>query len=453
MLDLILQGVMLVDPEKNTLSIGDLGIAKGKIAAKGEANTLKGKNVFPLKGYAVAPGMIDAHAHVEARPRSGFLSLAQGITTTVGGNCGGGSVNFAQFKEKCKAGFFLHQMEFVGHNALRNALGIERYQKATQEETQKMCSMAHLALSQGAIGISFGLGYAPGYSYEEVSALLQVAGTHSAFASVDTQLDTPDDIGHLCKVMALSQKAGVRLLLSHFVYQYGAQRTLLDQALAAVEQARANGTDVWVDSGLYTWWVSGLGSPLFEKEYVEKMGYHNYVVTTGEHKGQVLDEALYEHTRKEHGHEALLEMSGCEDRVYEILQKPYCIPSSDAGEYKEGEGHPQVAGNFARLIHQTVTEQKLWTLPQAIAKASLLPSQVFGLPQKGRLSIGADADLFVFDVDSYQDRSWFSGLGNAPDTQAQGVKMVLLMGKVAFLDGKYVDNTLGRLFTTKNPSK
>ncbi|MBQ3864330.1 MAG: amidohydrolase family protein [Clostridia bacterium] len=450
MLETVLKKVYLVDPEKEAVVPGDLGIRDGKIAAVAAANTLQGETEYDLEGWYVAPGMIDVHAHIECRPRAGTLSLAQGVTTTVGGNCGGGPADFAAFTERCREGFLINQMDYVGHNAIRNVLGIDRYQEATGKEVIQMCALAEKAMEQGAIGISFGLGYAPGYTYGEVEELMHLAGEHGGFTAVDTQLDTEDDLGHLERVIETSRKAGTRLLISHFVYQYGVQEKLLTDALAVVEAARRNGADVWIDSGMYTWWVSGLGSPLFEQEYVEKMGYDRFMITTGDHKGEVLTPELYRHARAEHGREALLEMSGTEEEVYRILEKPYCALSSDAGEYAPGEGHPQVAGSFARFFHQMVIVRRKMTLPQAIAKVTLFPAKLFRLSGKGRLRESADADLVVFDPASYRDTAWFGGSDGVPDRMAEGVKMVFVNGKPAFAEGKVLNAQAGRLLTVRN---
>ena len=146
----------------------------------------------------------------------------------------------------------------------------------------------------------------------------------------------------------------------------------------------------------------------------------------------------------------IIRSHGVSREVYRILEKPYCALSSDAGEYAPGEGHPQVAGSFARFFHQMVIVRRKMTLPQAIAKVTLFPAKLFRLSGKGRLRESADADLVVFDPASYRDTAWFGGSDGVPDRMAEGVKMVFVNGKPAFAEGKVLNAQAGRLLTVRN---
>ncbi len=59
--DAVVKNGMIVYPEK--LAFGDIGISGGKIAAVGGAGTLQGKEVVDAAGRYVLPGVIDPHAH------------------------------------------------------------------------------------------------------------------------------------------------------------------------------------------------------------------------------------------------------------------------------------------------------------------------------------------------------------------------------------------------------
>ena len=78
-------------------------------------------------------------------------------------------------------------------------------------------------------------------------------------------------------------------------------------------------------------------------------------------------------------------------------------------------GHPRGAGTYACVLGKYVQVEKVLSMMDAIRKTSLMPaprleSMSPQMRQKGRIKIGADADIAVFDparvIDkaTYEDR-------------------------------------------------
>ena len=104
-----------------------------------------------------------------------------------------------------------------------------------------------------------------------------------------------------------------------------------------------------------------------------------------------------------------------------------------------GRGHPRACGTFPRVLSRYVRSGVL-TLDDAIRRMTSLPAAQLGLPNKGRLSVGADADVVIFDPEHITDRATFA----APLTPPAGISRVFVGGKPVLRDGEILDRRAGR---------
>lgn len=446
MLDLLIVDGLLIDPERRTATPGYVGIEHGRIACTGSGSTPPARAVIDAAGHMVCPGFIDVHGHLDGDVRTGMLSLHQGVTTTVGGNCGYSPDDLEVFFARQEAlGYPIHQAEFIGHSfSLRRQVGIEDpFAAATPAQIQRMVELARRALAHGACGVSFGLGYAPGTTHEEALALCEQAAAQGRIVAIDTNMRTKSDLFSLVEVLCLARQSKAPMLVSHFVYQYGDH--MEEEALALMAHAREHGIDIWADSGMYTHWATSIGCALFEPYLLRdnQIELWHLRMATGEHRGQVLDQALYDHVRAEHPHDTVVVQVDHEEAVFTILRPEYVMPSSDAGPYQPGEGHPQIAGTFPRFFAEMVTHRGDLSWPEAIARATLLPAQTLRMADRGRLRAGCAADLVIFDPHTLRDRADYVGLG-LPDALPEGILHVIVDGTHALCNGKVLCGTAGR---------
>lgn len=446
MLDLVIVDGLLIDPERLVAEPGYVGIEHHRIACIGSGSPPPARSVIDAAGNMVCPGFIDVHGHLDGHVRTGLLSLHQGVTTTIGGNCGYSPDDLDAFFSGQEAlGYPIHQAEFIGHSfSLRRQVGIEDpFATATPAQIQQMAALAERALDKGACGISFGLGYAPGTTHEEALALCEQAAAQGRIVAIDTNMRTKSDLFSLVEVLYLARQSKARMLVSHFVYQYGDR--IEEEALALMEHAREHGIDIWADSGMYTHWATSIGCALFEPHLLQdsQIELWHLRMATGEHRGQVLDQALYEHVRAEHPNDAVVVEVDHEEAVFTILRASYVMPSSDAGSYEPGEGHPQIAGTFPRFFAKMVADRKDLSWPEAIARATLLPARTLGLSDRGRLREGCAADLVIFDPHALRDRADYVGLG-LPDALPDGILHVIVGGIHALSNRRVLCDTAGR---------
>lgn len=444
--DVVIKNGIVVDPENAEIIYKNIGILGNKIAKITNENII-GKTKIDAKGLIVSPGFIDIHAHIDGHSECGRLSAMQGVTTTVGGNCGGGPLDLKGFfTDQEKKGFLINQAQLIGHSfTLRAAVGINNpYISANKEEICKMSDITEKSFKNGAIGLSFGIEYAPGSSKEEIMTLSKIAKKYNKIVPIHTNVNLPRDLTSLRHAIEISEYTGAHVLISHFVYQYGTG--IMTEALDMVDDARKRGLKVSVDSGMYSAFSTFIGSTIYDEDYIEKLGwkYENMLVATGKYKGKKLTAKIYSELRNYSKDESVICFAGVEEEVYEALKKDYVMLSSDTGPSPTGktsEGHPQNAGTFPRFLRKMVRERKDLTLIQAVRKCTILPAITLGLLSKGRMREGSDADIVIFDINKICDRAKFPDVGT-PDAKPEGIPYVIVSGKLIIKNSEFVKNVM-----------
>ena len=99
------------------------------------------------------------------------------------------------------------------------------------------------------------------------------------------------------------------------------------------------------------------------------------------------------------------------------INSPLTAIASDGG-ISEGKGHPRSSGTYARVLGHYVREAKSLTLNEAIRKMALMPAQRLeklapAFRNKGRIKLGADADIAVFDPNTVIDKSTYQAPADA----------------------------------------
>ncbi|HHX86879.1 MAG TPA: hypothetical protein GX693_01720 [Firmicutes bacterium] len=176
--DLVINNGTVIEPSQGIVTVANVGIKDGKIGAVTRA-TLTAKKIIDAGLQVVCPGFVDIHCHVDNYPYAGRCFVLQGVTTAIGGNCGISPIPPDDFfRQMMEQSFPIHQGQLVGHSfTMREEVGAtNNYKPASEQQIARMVELAEQRLSQGGLGISFGLEYAPGSSYQEIIALFRAAG-------------------------------------------------------------------------------------------------------------------------------------------------------------------------------------------------------------------------------------------------------------------------------------
>ena len=439
MFEIVISDGTLVDPCSKRSTVANIGISGGKIV-KITKEQIEGKTTISAKGKIVCPGFIDPHAHVEGNADCAKVMAAMGVTSVINGNCGNSPEHLEEFLEQQEGqGFLINQFEQVGHTTLRILAGnTDRYAASTPDQIARMKELAAEAMESGVYGLSFGLEYVPGSSFEEVLELARVAAAYDKIVSIHTRKDCYAGLASLQEAIDISRQTGAAVNISHLTYMFGLG--MAAEAIHMIEAAMREGLDISVDSGLYSAFATEIGSAVFDEDCFEKWNrdYSCIVAGTGKYRGQRLNKEMFYELRKHFPHESGIGMVGKEYEVYEILERPYVMVGTDAGtQYDQGRpGHPQDAGTYPKFFKQMLREQNRISLIDAIDRCTWQVAKRFHIPDKGILAEGADADLVIFDLEEIEDRAHYPCFGDT-DTRPEGITAVIIGGVLA-VEGKTV---------------
>ncbi len=441
--DLAINNATLVEPASNIVTVANLGITGTKIGAVTRAD-IKGRRVIDAGLKVVCPGFVDIHSHVDNYMYGGKLFARQGITTAIGGNCGLSPKSPEQFfEDMAESGFPINQGQMVGHSfTLRDEVGTkDPYTPADEEQTQKMRTLVEDRLAEGALGLSIGLEYSPGSSYEEVKALCRIAALYNKPVSIHGRYDSWRGLESINESLQLARETGASIQIAHLAYMVG--MGMMTEALSMIAEARHQGYDIAADCGLYSAFASFIGCAVFDPGSLEKWGcdYSDLYVSTGPFANQQCNKKLFDKLREEEPDTVITAFAGQDHEVYEALAADFVMVSTDGcvGSPEPGTGHPQDSGTFPRFFRMMVRETGKLSLLEAVKKCTLMPAQRLNLSQKGHLRPGADADIVIFNLKKITDNSTYPGMGK-PDAPPTGIDYVIVNGTPVVDEGRYLDD-------------
>ncbi len=444
--DIVLKGGTVMDPETEFEGIRNVGIIGDKIVEISEKD-LKGAVEIDVKGLVVSPGFIDLHVHGMTNKAHEY-QVRDGVTTALeleGGIAflgdwlsekkGNSIVNFGATAahstiRALAMGQYEHYfaeakkiIEVEGVNSpnllkLQINLGRAAYQKLSVEEIAKMKPMFMEELAAGALGIGVPVGYYPGSSHGEIFRVYELAAeTQAPVFSHTRGFGMPG----IQEAIANATTSGAPL---HIVHANSLSLGEIQVTLDMVASAQKRGLDITTEVYPYTAASTSLESAIFDEGWQEKLGI-TYKDIQWEATGERLTEQTFKEFR-ERGGVVIIHMMKPEWIVKGIQDKRTLI-GSDGMPYAPG-AHPRTAGTFSRVLGRYVREQKVIGLMDALKKMTIMPANRLEkiapmMREKGRLQVGADADITVFDPATIMDKADFSGL-----KYSEGVQYVIING-------------------------
>ena len=435
--DLVLANGRVMDPESRLDAVRNVGIRAGKIAAI-SAQALAGRQVIDAKGLVVTAGFIDLHSHGQT-PENYDFKARDGVTTALELEVGVSPV--APWYQAREGKSRINFGATVGHIPARMAVMHDTglllprdevvNKAATPDQIAQAFALIRKGLEEGALGIGTGIAYIPTVTREEILNLFQIAATRKVPIYVHMRNSGPVEPGAMDSIEEVIADAAATGASTHIVHLTSTCLAETPQCLRFVKGARARGLDITTEAYPYTAGMTDLGSAIFEKGWQQRLGNIGYGDLQWAATGERLTEESFGRFRKQGG---MVAIHGIPEAMARLaMADPDVIVASD-GILEKGKGHPRAAGTYARVLARYVRDQHALALMDALRKMSLMPALRLDLPSKGRIRVGGDADITVFDPQQVQDMATF----DQPAQYSRGFRYVLVNGVPVVSQGELV---------------
>lgn len=440
----------LIDPANQVQARLNLLLEDGRVAAVTEEE-LEADRVIDAAGKVVAPGFIDIHMH-EDPVKDGRIEfcifdamLRMGVTTAVGGNCGINVYDPGKYLDLVdRDGAPVNVMMLAGHEYYRNLSGAsDKYGPVTEEQLERMKEGLTAALDAGCAGISYGLRYVPGTDRREFLETASCCRKDHCLISAHVRDDEDRIFSAVEEVAEAAEVYGIPVQISHIGSMGGFGQ--MEKLLRQVAGYRLNGLDVACDCYPYFAFSTRIGATTYDDGWLERYhcDYSACQLMEGKYKGQRCTAETFAEMRRDFPECLTVCYVMLESDVRRALSDPGVMLGSD-GLIDNGQGHPRAAGTFPRFLARFVREGDV-SLYDGIAKMTAMPAERLGLKNKGRLNVGADADVVIFDPDGIRDGATFE----EPMLPPSGIDCVLIGGEIAAKDCQVVRQDCGRAVRRK----
>lgn len=444
-LDLVIAGGRVLDPESGLDGVRHVGIRGDRIVAV-SSEPLDGKEVIDAAGLVVTPGFIDLHRHAHGE-QSHRYAARDGVTSAFELEIGAQDVD-AWYRAMgparlvnfgVGASHIGARMQVLGDRGFLLPTGRGR-EAAAPPEIAAIVALVDRGLAAGGVAVGTGPAYTPGASADEVAAVFKTAAAHGTFVFAHLG----GAAGGLDALLTLARTTPVGLHIAHVNSTAGDD---IHAWLDAIRTARRTGQDVSTELYPYTAGATLIQSALYDGW--ESWPDARFASFQWAANGERLTRETFAVYRAQGG--SVIAHGNTEEVLRVSIADPLPLVASDGGrDLKDQPTHPRASGTFARLLGHYVRDQRVLTLADAIRRITLEPARrlevrVPEMRDRGRVRVGAFADLTVFNPQTVVDTSTYTNAASF----SRGIEHVIVNGTPVVRGGAL--NELTTLFGQRVP--
>ena len=453
--DLVINEGRVIDPETEFDGLRNVGIRAGRIVAISDTQ-LTGKQTIDARGQVVAPGFIDIHSHTPTQFAQ-RINVRDGITTAL--DTEAGALPVAAYGDNLRPTPMLNYGASVGHYAARikviegrdqpyffyrgqyasmSSAAFE--QPASPEQIEQIRGLLEDGLNNGGLGIGLLLDYMrDAVGEEELRMIFETAAAFDAPVFTHVRRGLPGDPAGLDEVLEMALATGAPLFICHITHNAMGG---VKQWLSKIDAARARGARVTTETLSYLAGGTSIDADVFRKRDWRRIFDIDYGDVQWVATGEWLTEETW-HQYANSGDGGMVNHHYVKESwLLEALDWPDMMISTDALPSFSAQqlSNPNIGGSFSLVLGKYVREKGAMTLSDALSRMSLKQAQWLqqiapAFARKGRLQVGADADIVVFDPDTIAAGADY-GNPYAPPT---GMNWVIVNGIPVVADGHLVD--------------
>ncbi|MBI2021159.1 amidohydrolase family protein [Candidatus Giovannonibacteria bacterium] len=512
---LIRNGIIL-DGTGNKPYRADIGITEDKIKDIGDLSNATANEIINAMDYVVCPGFIDLTSHSDTygtifSSLGQESMLKQGVTTILVGNCGESlapilnkdSLSNLSLWSKI-GGFNINWNSMDGYySALeKNGIGTNFGSLVgtnTLLKNSKNIGEASLLLrrsfEEGAWGLSSNLsvnGSENGFRVNLLE-LLRVVKEWSGVHKVHLADEGRNLLPSVSVFISIARESGAKTVISHFKAIGRAAWKDFNKALQMIMRAKEEGVEIYIDTFPYLrtgsmllslipgWAKSGSREEVLKNfadaEFVKKIITNLENITLHPEKiviasalrdknivGRTLaevseaagirpEEMIIEILKVNELNVNIFGQTLHEKNLFELLKNKDVFISSDGAGYNldsQNFGdlvHPRSFGSYARFFSKIGKEAEL-SPEEIIMRFSSMPAKVLGISDRGQIKEKFVADIAIFDPEAFKDTATYKN----PFRYAEGMKFVIVGGKIALRDGEFENKKAGAALRKRGSS-
>lgn len=453
---ILIRNAQLIDGTGSPPREADVRVAGDAIVAVADRlEPRAGERVIDAAGQVLAPGFIDMHSHADRGlddMPDAATQVLQGITTAVVGQDGSSQLPVSNFYANiAQLHPAINYATAVGHGTVRTrVMGDDFKRAATATEIDAMKALVDQGMRDGAIGLSTGLEYDPGFysTTDEIVALGSVVAKYGGYYMSHVRNENEGAFDSWREAIEVGRRNRIPVEISHIKLGVKPVWGRAAEGLKILDEARREGIRVMADWYPYTYWQSSMYVLIETRDFENRAawdkglsdigGAQNVLITNYRPdpslNGRTLDRiaaargkdavtTAIEMMREAGPNTGVIATSMSESDLTTFVKSPLVLICSDGN--LSGR-HPRGYNTFPRVLARYVRELHAIALPDAIAKMTGRSAAQLGMPDRGVVAAGRKADLVVFDPRTIQDRGTPADAAQAP----VGVSYVIVNGEV-----------------------